>query len=306
MENVRVTKEMFERALSEVKPQYGVDEMDFAGLKNSGPFLEYNERLVQQMATISSLIDQVRTSSRTPLVSCLIQGVPKSGKTRVASKLAFASGFPFVRVISPDDLVLIGSESARCAKIVQCMEDAYKSPMAVVILDNIERILDYVPIGPRFSNAILQALLVLVKKPPPKEGKKLFVIGTTSQPAVLREVGLFEAFNESFKIPLVTGPRDFSDVFKGLLEPSDARKIVRHRFGYDVEPDAEVDSDSVNRIADDLFAAHISRMSSIPMGNYIMELEMARQYDDIVVDGGLVARLGKAGLENANVSVFSN
>ena len=30
--------------------------------------------------------------------------------------------------------------------------------------------IDWVPIGPRFSNAILQALLVLIKKKPPKVG----------------------------------------------------------------------------------------------------------------------------------------
>lgn len=32
---------------------------------------------------------------------------------------------------------------------------------------------DYVPIGPRFSNLVLQALLVLLKKPPPKVRKTL-------------------------------------------------------------------------------------------------------------------------------------
>jgi hypothetical protein len=31
---------------------------------------------------------------------------------------------------------------------------------------------DWVDIGPRFSNAILQALLILLKKPPPKVKKK--------------------------------------------------------------------------------------------------------------------------------------
>jgi hypothetical protein len=35
-------------------------------------------------------------------------------------------------------------------------EDAYRSPLSVIILDDIERLLEYVPIGPRFSNTILQ------------------------------------------------------------------------------------------------------------------------------------------------------
>ena len=35
---------------------------------------------------------------------------------------------------------------------------ALQSPMSIVVLDDIERLLEYVPIGPRFSNGILQVL----------------------------------------------------------------------------------------------------------------------------------------------------
>ena len=38
----------------------------------------------------------------------------------------------------------------------QAFEDAYRSPLAVVVLDGIERLVSYVKIGPRFSNEILQ------------------------------------------------------------------------------------------------------------------------------------------------------
>lgn len=39
-----------------------------------------------------------------------------------------------------------------------------QSPQSIVILDDIERLVEYVAIGPRFSNTILQTLLVLLKK----------------------------------------------------------------------------------------------------------------------------------------------
>lgn len=47
-------------------------------------------------------------------------------------------------------------------------------------MDNIERLLDYGAIGPRYSNVVLQALLVLLTKQPPK-GRKLLVFCTTSR-----------------------------------------------------------------------------------------------------------------------------
>ena len=43
-----------------------------------------------------------------------------------------------------------------------------QSPLSMVVLDDIERLLEFVPIGPRFSNALLQTLLVLLKKQPPQ------------------------------------------------------------------------------------------------------------------------------------------
>lgn len=59
-------------------------------------------------------------------------------------------------------------------------DDAYRSTLSVIVVDNIERLLDYGPIGPRYSNLTLQALLVLLKKEPPP-GKKLLVLCTSSR-----------------------------------------------------------------------------------------------------------------------------
>lgn len=61
----------------------------------------------------------------------------------------------------------------------QVFEDAYKSPLSVILLDELERLLEYAAVGPHFSNVVLQTLLVLLKRQPP-EGRHLFVIGTTS------------------------------------------------------------------------------------------------------------------------------
>ncbi len=60
--------------------------------------------------------------------------------------------------------------------------------------------MEYVAIGPRFSNLILQVLLVLVKKQPPAS-RKLLVIGTTSAGEVLDSMALTEVFNVSLHVP---------------------------------------------------------------------------------------------------------
>lgn len=64
-----------------------------------------------------------------------------------------------------------------CFKI---FDDAYRSMLSCIVVDNVERLLDYGPIGPRYSNLTLQALLVLLKKQPPK-GRKLLILVTSSR-----------------------------------------------------------------------------------------------------------------------------
>ncbi len=72
-----------------------------------------------------------------------------------------------------------------------------QSSLSIIVLDDLERLLEYVAIGPRFSNAVLQTLMVLVKRIPPP-GKKLMVIGTTSSGEVLQSMDLSAAFNVCF------------------------------------------------------------------------------------------------------------
>jgi vesicle-fusing ATPase len=71
------------------------------------------------------------------------------------------------------------NENAKIQILKNIFEDAYKSRIACIVLDCIERILDYTDIGPRFSNLVLQTLLVLLNEVPPN-GHRLLVIVTTS------------------------------------------------------------------------------------------------------------------------------
>ncbi|TMS22590.1 Vesicle-fusing ATPase [Larimichthys crocea] len=76
-------------------------------------------------------------------------GPPNSGKTALAAKISEDSQFPFIKICSPDKM--IGhSEIAKCQAIKKIFEDAYKSQLSCVVVDDIERLLDYVPNRPSF------------------------------------------------------------------------------------------------------------------------------------------------------------
>ena len=98
-----------------------------------------------------------------------------------------------------------------------------------MIVDNVERIIDYIDMGPRFSNHVLQALLVIVNKIPPK-GNKLLVIGTTSSERELKELNVVEAFNISINVPVLnkTNPDEIEKVLKvsAGIKVDDIKKII--------------------------------------------------------------------------------
>ena len=103
---------------------------------------------------------------------------------------------------------------SKCQALSKVFEDAYKSPLSLIVLDDIERLLEYVAIGPRFSNVVLQALLILLKRAPPP-GRKLLVIGTTSLPEVFGAMGLLSVFNVTLHCPLLS-PENVKQVLAQL------------------------------------------------------------------------------------------
>merc|ERR1712038_1918936 len=201
----------------------GVKSQELKALYSNG-FVPYGDSFDNIMSTLDRLVDQVRYSDRTPLMSVLLRGPTASGKTAVAAKVAVASGFPFVRMIAADDMIGM-SESSKCQLIHRVFLDSYKSPLSLIFIDDI---VDFVPIGPRFSNLVLQTLLVLLKKTPPEEGRKLLVIGTTSVPHDMEQLGLTQAFGVSTSVNLLSEPNEIVEVLSTAvnMSRSDASNIA--------------------------------------------------------------------------------
>jgi len=203
-------KEDFFAALQDIKPAFGVPEEALESFISNG-MIPYSNNFAELYDSARLFINQVNNSSKTPMISILLSGKPGSGKSAFAAKLALDSGFPFIKMISPEDYVGY-TETSRVSKITKVFEDAYKSKASIIIVDDIERHLEYVPIGPRFSNIVLQALIVLFKKKPPS-GRKLLVIGTTSKPGILKDMSFLTSCNAVLDIPSIT---DGDDVVRVL------------------------------------------------------------------------------------------
>jgi len=204
----------FEHALEEIKPKFGANNDELHQYFRNG-IVDYGSNFQKIRSTLTRLVEQLRTSERTPIMSVLLEGPPQSGKTALAAHEALASHFPFVRMITPD--AFIGyHETTKCADIHRIFMDSYRSNVSLIVIDDIERLIEYNPIGPRFSNQVLQTLLILLKKPPPID-RKLMVIATTSLPAMVEDMQLSTVFNVSINVPLLTTPEEVGLVLSELV-----------------------------------------------------------------------------------------
>ncbi|EWM21512.1 n-ethylmaleimide-sensitive fusion protein [Nannochloropsis gaditana] len=205
----------FQRALLEVPPRLGANSEELEVLFRNG-IVPYGSSFDAIMMTLRRFVQQVRVSDRTPLLSVLLEGAPSTGKTAIAASLGVQSEFPFVRVVSADAMVGF-SETAKCSAILKAFQDSSRSPLSVIVLDDLERLIDYSPIGPRFSNTVVQTLLVLLKKPPTSPDKRLLVIGTTSVAAHLEDLQLVQGFNVMLTVPQLTGPEEIKTVLREVV-----------------------------------------------------------------------------------------
>ena len=215
LESMRITMADFDLAFSDIKPAFGQNEEDIEKVIRHG-IVEFNEKVKINQMTINRVVSRLAGSqgelnSVSDIASILLCGLDGAGKSALACDTARRFAFPFIRVISSDNFVGM-SENSKVNAIAKTFDDAYKTKMSCIILDGLERLCEFVPIGPRFSNTILQALLVLVKRPHPKPGSKLQIIATCHETFLpfLEEIGGADSFTAVVKLPLVEDAKQAS------------------------------------------------------------------------------------------------
>ena len=250
-DKLNVGMDDFTGALEEIKPAFGVSTDEFDQFTQD-ELVSYGKRFDSILNTCKTFVDQVEKNEKTNLISLLLEGEVGCGKTSLAATVALKSGYPFMKIISSEKLIGF-DERGKCDHITRVFNDAYKSPLSIIVLDNLERLIEYVNIGPRFSNTILQTLLVLIRKKPPKN-RKLLIIGTTSMKSTLEDMELVDSFNVSLRIPLL---KDKDEIKAVLLA------VEAFEEGKELEEALKICPDF------------------LPIKKLLMVIEMARSRDDI-------------------------
>jgi len=229
--NMKVNMQDFLNALDEVHPMFGVSEDELDRCVEGG-IIPYSSHIGTILNRGHLYIDQVRDGS-TQLLTVLVHGAAGAGKTAIAARLALDSKFPFIKLIRPVDMAGM-NELGKIQHLQKIFTDAYKSPLNILVIDNIELLIDWVPVGPRFSQGVLAALKGFMTNRPPK-GRPLLIFATTSSRSVLQQLEL--GFMAQIAVPTVQKPQELgyimheSGAFAGPQEIDSALAIIRDTTG---------------------------------------------------------------------------
>ncbi|KAI5302558.1 transport between ER and Golgi ATPase protein [Ascosphaera pollenicola] len=210
--NIKVNREDFMHALNEVQPAFGVsaDKLETCmpgGIIRFSPHVDHV--LKQGMLHVKKAANQESFGN---LFSLLLHGERGTGKTALSAKIALDSDFPFVKMITPDDMLGF-NDMMKVSHIHKIMSDAYKSVNSIILLDNIESIIDWSDIGPRFSITIVQAMKILLSKQPPR-GHQLLVVATSSERTVLEKLKLYQYFDAKAHVSTVNTYEELAHVLQ--------------------------------------------------------------------------------------------
>ena len=238
--DVMITNADFNTALREVKPAFGTEEEDLRRLYDQG-IIPYSEAFAIAKSRLLTFARQVSDSDRDGvLISVMLEGKSGSGKTALMASVALEAGFPYVKMITPNQL-LQHREAGKVGKMLSIFDDAYKTKLALILIDDVERLLEYANINAsvKFSNMVLQALLVLLKRRPPSKCR-LMVIVTTSVWDQLRALHLDEPFYGVVSLPELSEPEEYKAVLDEAA--SGIKPEVREQIANEIKQSMTVKS----------------------------------------------------------------
>jgi len=268
LKQIRISQEFFELALDEVMPELGKKKIDeHLGHMYGRGVIEFRAEVAAVKAAVRRLLATMAreaddgASMALNRQALLLRGERGAGKSAMAAFLANElAKWPFIRVVSADGFVG-ASDMAICAALDRVFTDAYKSDQSIVILDDIERLIGYT-VGPRFSNAILQALLTLIRRNNDAEPHRKLLVVATVTPAVSRALSLDREFDFVYDLPAVADKAHFAVI---LNEAGHAKRC---------RPSAEAIVEEAERL--------LRRTRNVGIAHLLTALELAVD-DELVI-----------------------
>ncbi len=212
-----VTMDDFIRAVNETIPMFGRASDEIQTI-NSTPFIFWNPLLTDIHNEILEKISSLKFGN---IATILISGKPYIGKTKFVANVVKSSGISCVKMITIDKLI---RSPYKAVSITNTFETCLKASNSILVLDGFERLVEWLRLGPRFNNEVLQTIKALLTSQI-KSTKKMTIICTAHNDicnsdgtTVMDELGISDLFDTKYDYPSTIFPEDIKQHFPELYD----------------------------------------------------------------------------------------
>lgn len=180
--NPMITQKDLIKSALEIKPQFGNISKEIE-IITSIPFELYS---IEYNKVYQDIIDKISNLSKGKLLSIMIQGDSYIGKTTMASQIAINCRYNCVKFVSSETLMNFTSVQTQ---LYELFEQGCKSESFVIVLDCVEKIIEYSKLGNIYNNKILQTIYTILSKII-EPNKSIVILLTSSNKSLMSSSGL--------------------------------------------------------------------------------------------------------------------
>lgn len=188
-----LTMDDFRRSLCEIIPMFGNISNEIEKIVQT--------KLILWSPSIKEIYDNVIRdiqTAKTGFVSIIaIIGVPYTGKTVLACHCAKDSNVNCIKMIRGNQLISVSDRGKFIQTVYEQCERTHES---ILILDSIERIIDWSNVGSVYDNRTVQALLSTLDEKIDQK-KKMVIIMTSGNKHMMERLGILDYVDNIYETP---------------------------------------------------------------------------------------------------------
>lgn len=188
-EKIIITQEDVVKSLNEITPAFGTKSKIISIISSKAFSLENEEynNVYENICNLNYEMGKVN--------SVMIKGKNYSGKTTMACHIAQYIESSCIKFINAESL--IGSK--KDSMLYEIISDCSKSTKSTIILDSIEKIIEFSSYNRFYNNSILQIIYILLDKVI-EQDRKINVIMTSSNPTLMENLGFNDLIKNQYTV----------------------------------------------------------------------------------------------------------
>ena len=188
----KITQDDLVRGFKEIKPLFGSLSNEI-GIITSKEFRLYSDNYKY---VYDDIINNINQNKKGKIISFLIHGDYFVGKTTLACNIMKNSNIGCIKFINSEKLI---NSYLKDQTIYEIFDSGYKSETLGIVLDSVEKIIEYSRLGNQYNNKILQVIYTILDKVI-ENNKSVYIILTSSNSELMDILDFTKICHNSYQL----------------------------------------------------------------------------------------------------------